>query len=254
MPTKMRLQRHGKKGRPFYHIVIADGRAPRDGKFIEKIGTYNPVARPAEINLDFEKAYDWYVKGADPTPTVRNILTSEGVLHYNHLLKGVAKGAFTKEVAEVRFNEWKASKESKLTSAEKALEQDERANVKKRLEAEVKVNEARAAEIAKKRQKEAEAAAGKTEEAATEEVAAEEVVAEEPVAEAPKEEPVAETPKEEPVAETPKEEPVAEAPKEEPVAETPKEEPVAETPKVEPVAEAPKEEQGEEPAKETPAE
>ena len=245
MPTKMRLQRHGKKGRPFYHIVIADGRAPRDGKFIEKIGTYNPVSRPAEIDLDFDKAYNWYVKGAEPTPTVKNILSSEGILHYNHLMKGVAKGAFTKEVAEVRFNEWKASKESKLTSAERALEQEERADVKKRLEAEVKVNEARAAEIAKKRQQEAEAAAGKTEEAAAEEVAAEEAVAEEPVAEVAAEEPVAEVVAEEPVAEVATEEPVAEVVAEEPVAEAPKEEPVVE---------APKEEPGEEPAAETPAE
>ncbi len=228
MPTKMRLQRHGKKGRPFYHIVIADGRAPRDGKFIEKIGTYNPVSKPAEIELDFIKAYDWYVKGAEPTPTVKSILTHEGVLHYNHLMKGVAKGAFTKEIAEVRFNEWKASKESKLTSAERAVEQEERAEVKKRLEVEVKVNEARAAEIAKKRQQEAKAAAGVSEEVETEEAATEEVAAEEPVAEAPVEEPKAEVPVEEPVAETPVEKPVAEAPVEEPKAETPTEEPAGE--------------------------
>lgn len=224
MPTKMRLQRHGKKGRPFYHIVIADGRAPRDGKFIEKIGTYNPVARPAEVELDFAKAYDWYVKGAEPTPTVKSILTHEGVLHYNHLMKGVDKGAFTKEIAEVRFNEWKASKESKLTSAERAVEQEERAEVKKRIEVEVKVNEARAAEIAKKRQQEAKAAAGETEEAATEEAATEEVVVEEVATE----EPVAETPVEEPKAEVPVEEPVAEAPVEEPKAEAPTEEPADE--------------------------
>lgn len=224
MPTKMRLQRHGKKGRPFYHIVIADGRAPRDGKFIEKIGTYNPVARPAEIELDFAKAYEWYVKGADPTPTVKSILTHEGVLHYNHLMKGVAKGAFTKEIAEVRFNEWKASKESKLTSAERAVEQEERAEVKKRLEVEVKVNEARAAEIAKKRQQEAQAAAGVSEEVATEEVVTEEVAAEEPVAETPVEAPKVEAPVEEPVAE----EPVAEAPVEEPKAEVATEEPADE--------------------------
>lgn len=227
MPTKMRLQRHGKKGRPFYHIVIADGRAPRDGKFIEKIGTYNPVARPAEIELDFAKAYDWFVKGADPTPTVKSILTHEGVLHYNHLMKGVAKGAFTKEIAEVRFNEWKASKESKLTSTERALEQEERAELKKRLEAEAKVNEARAAEIAKKRQQEAQAAAGETEEAATEEVPAEEVITEEPAAEVTVEEPKAEVPVEEPAAETPVEEPEAEASVEEPAAEAPTEEPAA---------------------------
>lgn len=177
MPTKMRLQRHGKKGRPFYHIVIADGRAPRDGRFIEKIGTYNPVAKPAEIDLDFAKAYDWFVKGADPTPTVKAILSHEGVLHYNHLMKGVAKGAFTKEVAEVRFNEWKAAKVNKVESAEKAIELAAKTEMKKRLEAEAKVNEARAAEIAKKRLQEAQAAAGVTEEAPAEE-AAEETAAE----------------------------------------------------------------------------
>lgn len=176
MPTKMRLQRHGKKGRPFYHIVIADGRAPRDGRFIEKIGTYNPVAKPAEIDLNFEKAYDWFVKGADPTPTVKAILSEKGVLLYNHLMKGVAKGAFTKEVAEVRFNEWKESKENKTSSAVKAIELSEKEAAKKRLEAEAKVNEARAEAIAKKRMQEAQAAAGETEEAsaeATEEPAAE---------------------------------------------------------------------------------
>lgn len=158
MPTKMRLQRFGKKGRPFYHIVIADGRAPRDGRFIEKIGTYNPVAKPAIIDLDFNKALDWFVKGADPTPTVKTILSDKGILYYNHLLKGVAKGAFTKEVADVRFEEWKASKEAKVSSSLKSEELTEKEARKKRLEAEMKVNEARAAEIAKKRQKEVEAA------------------------------------------------------------------------------------------------
>ena len=259
MPTKMRLQRHGKKGRPFYHIVIADGRAPRDGKFIEKIGTYNPVARPAEIELDFAKAYDWFVKGADPTPTVKSILTHEGVLHYNHLMKGVAKGAFTKEIAEVRFNEWKASKESKLTSAERAAEQEERADLKKRLEAEGIVNEARAAEIAKKRLQEAKAAAGETEEVVTEEAAAEEVAVEEvaieaPKAEVPTEEPAVEEPKAEVPTEAPTEEPKAEGPVEEPKAEVPAEVPAAEAPVEEPKAEAPTEEPAADAAEEKPAE
>lgn len=157
MPTKMRLQRFGKKGRPFYHIVIADGRAPRDGRFIEKIGTYNPVAKPAEIDLDFQKAYDWFRKGADPTPTVKNILSDEGILHYNHLMKGVEKGAFTKEVAEVKFNEWKEAKQAKLLSAIKSEQLTEKEAKKKLFEAETKINEARAAEIAKKRQQEVEA-------------------------------------------------------------------------------------------------
>lgn len=157
MPTKMRLQRYGKKGKPFYHIVIADGRAPRDGRFIEKIGTYNPVSKPAEINLDFQKAYDWFVKGADPTPTVKNILSDEGVLHFNHLMKGVAKGAFSKEVAEVKFNEWKESKQAKLLSAIKADQLTEKEILKQKHAEEVKINEARAAELEKKRQQEIEA-------------------------------------------------------------------------------------------------
>jgi len=163
MPTKMRLQRFGKKGRPFYHIVIADGRAPRDGRFIEKIGTYNPISKPAEIDLDFQKAYDWYLKGADPTPTVKTILTDEGILLYNHLMKGVDKGAFTKEVAEVKFNEWKEAKQAKRLSAIKSEQLTEKDAKKKLHEHEVKVNEERAAEIAKKRQQEAAAEAQNTE-------------------------------------------------------------------------------------------
>lgn len=164
----MRLQRYGKKGRPFYHIVIADGRAPRDGRFIEKIGTYNPVSKPAEIDLDFQKAYDWFVKGADPTPTVKNILSDEGVLHYNHLMKGVAKGAFTKEVAEVRFNEWKEAKQAKLVSSIKAVQLTEKEAQKKLHEQEVKINEARAAELEKKRQQAMEAARPETAEVSDE--------------------------------------------------------------------------------------
>ncbi|MGE5316661.1 MAG: 30S ribosomal protein S16 [Chloroflexota bacterium] len=158
MPTKMRLQRFGKKGKPFYHIVIADGRAPRDGRFIEKIGTYNPVAKPAIIDIDFQKAYDWFRKGADPTPTVKTILSDEGILFYNHLMKGVEKGAFTKEVAEVKFNEWRDGKQSKRLSALKNVQLTEKEALKKQLDAEAKINEARAAEIARKRQQEVAAA------------------------------------------------------------------------------------------------
>lgn len=164
MPTKMRLQRFGKKGRPFYHIVIADGRAPRDGRFIEKIGTYNPISKPAEIILDFQKAYDWFRKGADPTPTVKNILSAEGILHYNHLMKGVEKGAFSKEVAEVRFNEWKEAKQNKFISSIKADQLAAKEEKKKLHEAEVKINEARAAELAKKREQEAKASSAAPEE------------------------------------------------------------------------------------------
>ena len=103
MPVKIRLARRGKKGYPFYHIVVADSRAPRDGKFIENIGSYNPNTNPATINLDFEKALDWLQKGAQPTDTCRAILSYKGVLMKKHLLGGVSKGAFTQEVAEAKF-------------------------------------------------------------------------------------------------------------------------------------------------------
>lgn len=177
----MRLQRFGKKGRPFYHIVIADGRAPRDGRFIEKIGTYNPISKPAEIVLDFQKAYDWYRKGADPTPTVKNILSDEGILHYNHLMIGAEKGAFSKEVAEVRFNEWKEAKQAKRLSAIKAEQLTEKEMKKKLHEQEVKINEARAEEIAKKRAEQA--AANQPVAEVTEETPEETGATEEPAAE-----------------------------------------------------------------------
>ena len=106
MPVKIRLARRGKKGYPFYHIVVADSRAPRDGKFIENIGSYNPNTNPATINLDFEKALDWLQKGAQPTDTCRAILSYKGVLMKKHLLGGVSKGAFTQEVAEAKFAQW----------------------------------------------------------------------------------------------------------------------------------------------------
>ena len=149
MPTKMRLQRHGKKGKPFYHIVIADGRAPRDGRFIEKIGTYDPIPNPAEINLQAEKALDWLQKGAQPTDTVRAILSYKGILYKNHLLKGVAKGALTEAEAEVKFQNWMTEKEAKIDQKRKGLTDKERAERKAKLETETKVNEAREAELAK---------------------------------------------------------------------------------------------------------
>jgi small subunit ribosomal protein S16 len=151
MPAKMRLQRHGKKGSPFYHIVIADGRAPRDGRFIEKIGTYNPMTNPAEINLDLEKAITWLRNGAQPTETVRAILSYKGVLYKAHLLKGVAKGALTVEEAEAKYQTWLSEKLSKIEAKKKGLTEAERAERKKALEAEAAVKEQKAAEVAKKR-------------------------------------------------------------------------------------------------------
>lgn len=178
MPAKIRLQRHGKKGQPFYHIVIADSRAPRDGKFIEKIGTYNPITEPAQISLKFDRALDWYSKGAVPTDTVRSILSKQGVMLKYHLLRGVQKGAMTEEQAEVKFQAWMKEKEAKAANVVKTKEEKMRGEKKARLEAEKAVNEARAAEIAKRKQAEMEArkaeeAAAQAEEAPAEEVAEE---------------------------------------------------------------------------------
>lgn len=110
MPVKIRLQRHGKKAAAFYHIVIADGRAPRNGKFIEKIGTYNPTTNPATINLDSDKALIWLNNGATPTNTCRSILSHTGVIYKNHLQKGVAKGALTQHQADEKLALWKSQK------------------------------------------------------------------------------------------------------------------------------------------------
>lgn len=152
MPVKMRLQRRGKKGKPFFHIVIADGRAPRDGKFIEKIGTYDPVSKPATIDILEDKAVQWLRNGAQPSDTVRAILSYKGILYKFHLLKGVDKGALTLEQAEVKFEAWKEMKAAKIigaiqTNVEKATKAE-----KERFAQEVKINEARAAAIAKKNQ------------------------------------------------------------------------------------------------------
>lgn len=183
MPAKIRLQRHGKKGQPFYHIVIADGRSPRDGKFIEKIGTYNPLTEPAQINLKFDRALYWYSVGAVPTDTVRSLLSQKGVMLKYHLLQGVKKGAMTEEQAEVKFQNWMKEKEAKMEQVAKTKEEKVRGEKKTRLEAEKKVNETRAEELAKKRLAELEAK--KAEEAAAE--AAETPAEEAPAAETPAE-------------------------------------------------------------------
>jgi small subunit ribosomal protein S16 len=184
MPAKIRLQRKGKKGQPFYHIVIADGRAPRDGRFIEQIGVYNPLTRPAEIDINFDKALNWLQNGAQPTDTVRAILSYKGILYKYHLLKGVKKGAMTLEQAEAKFEAWNSEKLAKIASARNQHLLGLKEEKKQMIEAESKVNEAKAAAIAKKYAKAAEAAAHAATEAA--EVAE---VAPEPVAETPAEEP-----------------------------------------------------------------
>ena len=188
MPAKIRLQRHGKKGQPFYHIVVADSRSPRDGKFIEKIGTYNPLTNPAQINIKFDRALYWYSVGAQPTDTARSLLSKTGVMMKYHLMRGVQKGAMTEEQAEVKFQNWMKEKEAKVANIAKAVEEKARGEKKTRLDAEKQVNEARAAELAKKKlaeieAKRAEEAAAKA--AAEAEAAAEEAPAEEaPAAEA----------------------------------------------------------------------
>lgn len=127
MPVKIRLQRKGRKKRPFYHIVIADARSPRDGRFIEKIGVYNPMTSPATIELDREKAYEWLTKGAQPTDTVRAILRFKGVLYKKHLMRGVNKGAMSVEEAENKFVEWVDAKDSKV-AARRAKSAEEKAD------------------------------------------------------------------------------------------------------------------------------
>ena len=159
MPARIRLQRHGKKNQPFYHIVVADGRAPRDGKFIEKLGTYNPLTNPATIELNFDSAVNWIKNGAQPSDTVRRILSYKGVLLRRHLQIGVEKGAISQEVADVRFNEWLQAKEAKINSKKSDVENEARNTRKARLEAEKKANETKAAAVAAKRQAAAEAEA-----------------------------------------------------------------------------------------------
>ena len=170
MPVKIRLSRHGRKRAPFYHIIVADSRAPRDGKYIERIGSYNPVSNPAVIDLDFEKALDWLQKGAQPTDTTRAILSYKGVFMKKHLLEGVKKGALTAEQAEAKFEAWVKEKEAKIEAKKQSLVKGAKDDMQQRIEAESKVREARAQEIAKKRA-ESEAAAKPAVEEVAEEAA-----------------------------------------------------------------------------------
>jgi len=120
MSVKIRLQRRGRKQRPLYHIIIADARSPRDGKFIEKIGVYNPLTKPATIELDRDRAFDWLMKGAEPTDTVRAILRFKGVMYRKHLSRGVTKGAFTQEEADAKYAEWLSVKEADIEKRRRA--------------------------------------------------------------------------------------------------------------------------------------
>jgi len=151
MPVKIRLARHGRKAKPFYHIVVADSRSPRDGRFIERLGSYNPNTNPATIDLNFDNALAWLQKGAQPTETARAILSYKGVLLKNHLLKGAKKGALTEEQVEAKFTAWMKEKDDKIQSKIDGLLNKSEAAKKSRLEAEAKINEERAAAIAKKK-------------------------------------------------------------------------------------------------------
>jgi len=190
MATKIRLARHGHKDYAYYHIVVADSRSPRNGKIIERIGSYNPNLNPAKVDLNFERALYWVNVGAEPTDTVRFILSGEGVMLMKHLQGGVKKGAFDEATAEKKFSAWKAEKDAKNGKISKEEADKKVAAAKKALAAEVESNKAKAEAVAAKRKAEAEALAEKAKEAAAEAAAAEaEAKGEEaPVEEAPAEE------------------------------------------------------------------
>ena len=145
MPVKIRLQRHGKKGKPFYWIVAADSRSKRDGKYLEKIGTYNPNINPASIDLDIDGAVKWLQNGAEPTDTAKAILSYKGAMLKNHLVGGVAKGALTEEQAEEKFQAWVAEKDAKIAAEQDGLSKAKDDAKATALAAEVKVNEERLA-------------------------------------------------------------------------------------------------------------
>jgi small subunit ribosomal protein S16 len=215
----MRLQRHGKKASAFYHIVIADNRAPRDGKFIEKIGTYNPNSNPATINLQFDKALSWIKTGAQPTDTVRAILSYEGVLYKNHLDIGVLKGAMNEAEANKKFEAWKKEKLDKIQEKVSGVEKSRSEREKARLKAEEEISKKREQDIIAKNSALAEEAKKASEEAVAEAEIDTTVAPEAAVEEAPavEEVPAAEEPKAEAAEEVKAEaaEPAADAGEEE---------------------------------------
>ena len=185
MPVRIRLQRHGKKGKPFYWIVAADSRSKRDGKFLEKLGIYNPNTHPATVELDVERSVQWMQNGAEPSNTARHLLSSKGAMLKLHLVKGVAKGALTEEQVEERFQAWLSEKEKSNQSKIDEINKSSNDQRSKALEAEKEVSEKRAAEIA----------AANAPEPVEEEVAEEEAVVEASSEEAPAEEASEEEPK-----------------------------------------------------------
>jgi len=169
MATKIRLQRHGKKGKPFYYIVVADARAPRDGRFIERLGSYNPNTNPATIDINFDKTLDWVNNGAQPTDTCRAILSYKGVLYKKHLQGGLKKGALTEEQVESKFQAWVDEKDGKISGKKSGLVSAKEEARKAALVAEAKKKEAKAAAIAAKNAPAVEEAPAEEEAAETEE-------------------------------------------------------------------------------------
>lgn len=197
MATKIRLQRHGRKKRAFFHIVVADSRAPRDGRFIEKLGTYNPITNPATIDINVDKAVKWMSNGAQPSDTARAILSYKGVLYKHHLQVGVRKGALTQEQADAKFAEWVAAKESKVNEKRSNLASAKSNQRAEALKAEAKKREEIAAKVLAKQStltEEVEAVAEETAEEANVETTAEETTAEETAAEETAAEETAEAP------------------------------------------------------------
>lgn len=150
MAVKIRLQRHGKKDSAFFHVVVADGRAPRDGKFIEKLGTYNPNTNPASIDINFDSTLSWLMKGAQPTDTCRAILSYKGVMLKKHLLEGVKKGALTEAQVEQKFNKWLDEKTGKIVGKKERLSKETAKVAGERMKAETALKEAKAAKVAAK--------------------------------------------------------------------------------------------------------
>ena len=190
MPVRIRLQRHGKKGKPFYWVVAADARSKRDGKYLEKLGTYNPNTHPATVDLNVDASVKWLQNGAEPTNTAKAILSNKGVLLKHHLVKGVAKGALTEEQVEERFAQWLAEKEKAAQALNSSIDKAKEDAKAKVLEAEKEANEKRAAAIAAANAPEPEVSEEPVaEEAPAAEAATEEAPAEEtPAAEASTEE------------------------------------------------------------------
>ena len=273
MAVKIRLSRRGRKKLAMFDVVVSDARAPRDGRFIEKLGTYNPNTNPATVVLNEKQAIKWVMDGAQPTDTAKAILSYKGILYAKHLQVGVIKGALTQEQADAKFEAWKAEKEIKIQTKASTIQQSKAKSKASRLEAESKVSASRAVNIAAKNKAADDAIVASVVDAINEsdedevevanespsdvvaEVAVEEAVAETPAAEVAVEEVVAETPAaevavEEVVAEEPAAEvAVEEVAAEEPVAEVAAEEVATE----EPVAEAPAAEEAATEATEEPA-